>query len=164
MSLKKTKKNKIIYFLVVCVLILVTVCIQLFYEDTNFSEDFIAKESNIENVVESNNLSDTLDNSELLTVHYIDVGQADAILIMYGNSSMLIDAGTNSAKDIVTNYLKNKGITKLDYVIGTHAHEDHIGGMAQIVNSFDIGTLLFPKQTSTTKTYQNFVTAVKNKI
>lgn len=60
-----------------------------------------------------------------LKVHYIDVGQADSILIEQGSSSMLIDAGNNEDTDTVKNYISEQGIKKLNYILGTHPHEDH---------------------------------------
>jgi len=98
-----------------------------------------------------------------LKVNYIDVGQADSILIQQGSSSMLIDAGNNEDSEIVKGYIANQGITKLDYVIGTHPHEDHIGGLDYVINSFQIGKIYLPKVTSTTKTFEDVVNAIKNK-
>jgi competence protein ComEC len=98
-----------------------------------------------------------------LKVHYIDVGQADSILVQQGNSSMLIDAGNNGDAQVIKNYLDNQGVKSLDAVIGTHVHEDHIGSMDYIVNSFKVGKVFVPKQTSPTKTYKDFVSAVKSK-
>jgi competence protein ComEC len=98
-----------------------------------------------------------------LKVHFIDVGQADSILVQQGNSSMLIDAGNNGDNKVVKSYLDGQGITALDVVIGTHAHEDHIGSMDYIINSFQVGKVYFPKQTATTNTFKDFVTSVKSK-
>ena len=98
-----------------------------------------------------------------LKVHFIDVGQADSILIQQGDHNMLIDAGNNSDSDLVSNYLKNQGVSKLDYVIGTHPHEDHIGGLDVVVKNFSIDKILLPKVTSTTTTFKDLVTSINNK-
>ncbi|KYH29222.1 MULTISPECIES: ComEC/Rec2 family competence protein [Clostridium] len=98
-----------------------------------------------------------------LKVHFIDVGQADSILITQGSNNMLIDAGNNEDSDLVVNYLKKQGITKLDYVIGTHPHEDHIGGLDAVIRAFDVKKVYMPKKTSTTKTYKDVITAIKDK-
>jgi len=98
-----------------------------------------------------------------LIVHYIDVGQADSILIEQGSSSMLIDAGNNEDSDTVKNYISHQGITKLDYIVGTHPHEDHIGGLDYIINSFQVGKIYMPKAISNTKTFQDVVSAIKDK-
>ncbi|HHV30292.1 MAG TPA: MBL fold metallo-hydrolase [Clostridium sp.] len=110
--------------------------------------------------------SDTIENSVLndqLQITFLDVGQADSILISQGQRYMLIDAGNNADEELVVNYLKSKGIGKLDYVIGTHAHEDHIGGLDAVINDFEIGKVLMPKQISTTKTFEDVLVAIKNK-
>lgn len=98
-----------------------------------------------------------------LKVHFINVGQADSILIQQGSKYMLIDAGNNGDGKLVKNYLIQQGIKSLDYVIGTHPHEDHIGGLDYIINDFKIGKIYLPKVTSTTKTFGDVVTAIKNK-
>ncbi|WP_319001006.1 ComEC/Rec2 family competence protein [Clostridium estertheticum] len=98
-----------------------------------------------------------------LRVSYIDVGQADSILIEQGTSSMLIDAGNNEDSSTVKNYITNEGITKLDYIVGTHPHEDHIGGLDYVINSFQIGKIYMPKATSNTKTFLDVVSAIKAK-
>ncbi len=99
-----------------------------------------------------------------LTVHYLNVGQADSILIQLPtNQTMLIDAGNNTDGDLVVNYLKNQGITKIDFLIGTHPHEDHIGGLDNVINSFDIGKIYMPRATHTTQTYEDVLLAIRAK-
>lgn len=98
-----------------------------------------------------------------LKVSYIDVGQADSILIQQGSQYMLIDAGNNGDANTVISYLKSQGVKKLDYVIGTHPHEDHIGSMDKVINTFDIGAIYMPKATATTKTFKDVMSAIKAK-
>lgn len=119
--------------------------------------------NNSTKVASSNNVKKSPTVKGQLKIHYIDVGQADSILIQQGNASMLIDAGNNADSQTVKKYISNQGITKLDYVIGTHPHEDHIGGLDYVINSFQIGKIYMPKVTSNTKTFQDVVTAIKNK-
>jgi competence protein ComEC len=98
-----------------------------------------------------------------LKVHFIDVGQADSILIEQDSKYMLIDAGNNADGKLVKNYLIEQGVKTLEYVIGTHPHEDHIGGLDYVINDFNINKIYLPKATSTTKTFQDVVVAIKNK-
>lgn len=101
-------------------------------------------------------------------VQFLDVGQADCSLITLPNGGhMLIDAGGNATAQDVADYLKGRGITRLDYVIGTHPHEDHIGGLDVVIENFEIGELYLPRiaddQTPTTKTYEDVLDAAAEK-
>lgn len=99
-----------------------------------------------------------------LKVCYIDVGQADSILIQIPNGkNVLIDAGNNGDANTITSYIKKQNISKLDLVIATHPHEDHIGSMDTVINTFDIGQVIMPKKDSTTQTYKSLITAIQNK-
>lgn len=102
-------------------------------------------------------------NEENLRVHFIDVGQGDAILIQNGNKSMLIDAGDNKYGQIVVDYLKDNGVSKLDYLIGTHPHADHIGGLDEVIKNLEIGTIIMPRLNHDTKTYEDVLLAVQEK-
>lgn len=111
----------------------------------------------------SDNTTESTNINGQLKVHFIDVGQADCILLQQGNENMLIDAGNNDDEQTIKNYLQSVGVNQFQYVIGTHPHEDHIGSMDYIINSFKVGKIYFPKATATTKTFENLVNAVKSK-
>jgi competence protein ComEC len=118
--------------------------------------------------IEENNNKDNKDNNKSkvkgkLKVHYIDVGQGDSILLQYEDKNMLIDAGPNAATETVVNYLKRAGVKKIDYLVATHPHEDHIGGMDGVIDNFQIGTMYMPKKTATTATFKDVVQAMKRK-
>jgi competence protein ComEC len=99
-----------------------------------------------------------------LIIHYIDVGQADSILIITpGKKVMLIDAGNNNDGDDVVEYLRNQGISRIDVAVGTHPHEDHIGGLDTVIRNFDIGKIYMPKAVNATKTFEDVLAAVKDK-
>ncbi|MCT4594542.1 MAG: MBL fold metallo-hydrolase [Anaeromicrobium sp.] len=103
------------------------------------------------------------DYSGKLRVHFIDVGQADSILIENNGETMLIDAGNNSDSKLLLSYLRKNNIKKLNYVVGTHPHEDHIGSLDTVINNFKIGNVLLPNIIHTTKTYRDVISAIKNK-
>lgn len=109
---------------------------------------------------------DFIENSTL-KVHYIDVGQGDCSLILFGDTSVLIDAGEKENGRKVTEYLNGLGVTKLDYIFATHPHSDHIGGLPDVISSFETVKIIVPRipseLTPTTKSYENFLLAVKNK-
>ena len=103
-------------------------------------------------------------NNDLLKIHYLDVGQGDSIFIeLPNNETMLIDAAESNQSENIINYIKNLNYQKIDYVIGTHPHTDHIGGLKDIINTFEIGKIYMPKAVSTTKTYENLLQTIKDK-
>jgi len=98
-----------------------------------------------------------------LKVHYIDVGQGDAIFIeLPDGKTMLIDAGEREYGDTVTAYIKKLGRSQIDYLVATHPHSDHIGGMAQVIRSFHTDRLYMPDADTDTQTYEEFLSAVKH--
>lgn len=98
-----------------------------------------------------------------LKVSYVDVGQADSILVQQGTHAMLIDAGNNDDASTVKSYISGQGVSVLDYVVATHPHEDHIGAMDYVINSFQIGKVYMPEATATTQTFKDLITAISNK-
>lgn len=128
----------------------------------------INNQDKIKNLFNQNNNQNQNDyintNNNLLKVHYLDVGQGDSIFVeLPNNETMLIDAAESYQSENIINYLKNLNYKKIDYVIGTHPHTDHIGGLKDIINTFEIGKIYMPKVISTTKTYESLLMAIKDK-
>jgi competence protein ComEC len=98
-----------------------------------------------------------------LKVHFIDIGQGDSELIEYDGKYMLIDAGDVDKGDEVIDYLKSQNVDKLSYVIATHPHADHIGGMADVINSYDADCFITTSKTATTKCYEKMLKALAAK-
>ena len=145
------KKNKKLLSAIIILLLLI------FYYSTNNNVD-TSNSKKEETIPVINNVTSDLN------IYYFDVGQADSILIRNNNTNMLIDAGNNADGDLLVDYIKNKlQITKIDIVMGTHPHEDHIGGLDDIINNFDISEVYLPEVITTTKTFEDVLTAIENK-
>ncbi len=144
MSKKKDPKKLIVF--------LILVISYFFYN--NFTP-------NTENAGTSiNKGSDTT--SAPLTVSFVDVGQADCTLIENAGKYALIDAGNNEDGPLLVKYFESLGIKEFEYVFATHAHEDHIGGMDNIINNFKIKNFYMPDAITTTKTFEDVLTALEN--
>ena len=104
-------------------------------------------------------------NYGLMRVHFIDVGQADSAFIELGNGqTMLIDAGRSGNASTIVNYIKGLQYETIDYVVASHPHDDHIGGMATVLDSFNIGKMYMPKQAHTITAFTNMLDVIENKI
>lgn len=90
-------------------------------------------------------------------VHFIDVGQADAALILCSGKTMLIDGGNKGDSDLIYAYLQKLNITHLDYVVCTHAHEDHVGGLAGALTAATVGTVYAPVKSYDSNAFRDFV-------
>jgi competence protein ComEC len=99
-----------------------------------------------------------------LTLHFLDVGQADSILVALPNQEiMLVDAGNNADGSMVVEYIKGLGLSRIDYLVGTHPHEDHIGGLDDVIKAFEVGKVYMPRVTHTTRTYEDVLLALKDR-
>lgn len=99
-----------------------------------------------------------------LTVHFLDVGQGDSTFIVFPDrKTILIDAGEGQYGDTIVNYIKSHGYSKIDYLIATHPHADHIGGITKVLEILPIGSIYIPNTTTTTQTFTDLLTAIKNK-
>lgn len=102
-------------------------------------------------------------NPHVMLVHYIDVGQGDSILIQVNNKNLLIDSGPKSDRKKLFSYLSSLYLDKLDYVIETHPHDDHIGNMAEVIKKYNVSKFYAPKVQSSTKTFEQMIDALKSK-
>ncbi len=99
-----------------------------------------------------------------LTVHFIDVGQGDCELAQLPQGrTMLIDAGDNGHEQDIIDYIDGLNIRKIDYLIATHPHADHIGGMEEIIEKYDIGEVYMPRAEATSKTFEKMLDAIESK-
>lgn len=114
-----------------------------------------------EKAMTSSTAPNQTDKGSLLQVHFINVGQADSILVIAPNGqTILVDGGNRDDGPEVVSYLKSQGVKELSAVVATHPHEDHIGGLDTIIHSFPPKQVYMTNGTSTTKTFEDFITAV----
>lgn len=150
------KRSKKIYGIIAVLIVILLICIGAGTSDIN--EMFNAVSDTVSTV--SNSISNTWKNEEesktetkteiartvegTLQMHMIDVGQGDACLVRQGTKTLLIDCGTKAKGKNVVEYLQNLGVNKIDVLIGTHPHDDHMGGMAEVIKNFEIGIVYTP--------------------
>lgn len=99
--------------------------------------------------------------TEQAAVHFIDVGQGDASLLLSGGQAVLVDAGTAEGGAAVVRYLEELGVTELYAAVATHPHADHIGGMAAVIDAFPIEHFYMGPETQNTATYSNMLDALE---
>ena len=92
-----------------------------------------------------------------LTVHFIDVGQADCALLESGGEYMLIDGGNREDGRLVVSYLEQQGVEELSAVVCTHAHEDHVGGLPSVLAVYPTHAVYAPTRTYASKVFDDFV-------
>lgn len=183
MGRKKKKINKQLKeFIILILIVLIFVVAQKSGIISNIEKEI--ETSGIANIVDTSDTSNVSliprvkDDTQIITsvseniniepsklnILFFDVGQADCELIISNGQTLLIDAGNSRDGEKIVNAIRGLGISRLDYVVGTHVHEDHTGGMSYIVDSFDIGTFYLPyNTTSTTNFYKKLLTSLTNK-
>ena len=97
-----------------------------------------------------------MEEPDVFEVHFIDVGQGDAILVVCNEHAMLVDGGKSKQSDKIYSYLRNHGIDHLDYIVATHPDADHIGGLAGALNYAAVDVALSPVLDNEIETFQNF--------
>ena len=122
-----------------------------------------SKKINLNDNISNSKFTDVDFNNDDLNILFMYVGQADSTFIKYKDKTMLIDAGNNEDGNNIVKFLKSKGISKLDYIVGTHYDEDHIGGLDDIINNFDIGKFYLSNGGELGPNYYNLEKAAKKK-
>ncbi|MBR3818547.1 MAG: MBL fold metallo-hydrolase [Clostridia bacterium] len=158
MKNSSAKNKKLIYLLVIFVIAVITSIGASRGWWGEFSED-------PGNTLGDYTQSNYIDEENDFSVHFIDVGQGDCTLVMCGKESLLIDAGENGHETEVINYLRSMKVDKLDYIIATHQHSDHIGGIPEVLEEFEADNIIMPRltkaQTPTNSTYTAFLKALQ---
>lgn len=148
-NMKKHKGNKRAQLATVIIFGTIALCTVIFEKD--YIGEFINNHSSNSTVVEGT-----------MEVSYLDVGQGDSAYIRVNDFDILIDAGPKSDSDRLLEQLKAKNIDDFEMIIATHPHEDHIGGMTDVFQQYDVESFYMPSVTHTTKTFENMVKAVSN--
>lgn len=94
---------------------------------------------------------------DLLYIHFIDVGQADAALLILGDAAMLIDGGNVADSDLIVAYLQEQQVESLDYIVCSHGHEDHVGGLSAALATLPVGQVFSPVTEYDSNAFRNFV-------
>lgn len=102
--------------------------------------------------------------NSFLSIHIIDIGQGDSVLIQTPNSkNILIDGGDENSFHIIKSYLKRHNVKSIDFIIATHLDSDHIGGLDNVVDTFSVKNIYTPEDNSNSLSYKNLINACKNK-
>lgn len=152
----KNMSRLISVFLCVCMLFCICSCTQ---DIPLTPEESSAAIQNETGITETEIQKDVTDYSEHnFAIHYIDVGQGDAALVICDDKTMLIDGGKPHASSIIYTYLKNLNIDYLDYIVASHADDDHIGGLSAPLTKIKVGNVLAPETEADTRSYKSLKT------
>lgn len=145
------RKNRIVILLILLIALLLTTtgcCII----------DYL-----VQSIAPTGNIHEYTSQWGQLQVHFIDVGQADAILVICDGETMLIDGGNTGDSNLLYSYLQRNQIDHLDYVVGTHAHEDHIGGLSGALTYATADAVYCPTVSYDSKAFENFAKAAADR-
>lgn len=153
-------KKALMRLLAILIVFIISYAYNRFFMKENLNN---SKKVNLKDNINNSKFADVDLNNEDFNVLFMYVGQADSTLIKYKNKTMLIDAGNNEDGKNIVKFLKDKRISKLDYIVGTHYDEDHIGGLDDIIENFDIGKFYLSNGGELGPNYYNLEKAAKKK-
>ena len=153
-------KKALMRLLAILIVFIISYAYNRFFMKENLNN---SKKVNLKDNINNSKFADVDLNNEDFNVLFMYVGQADSTLIKYKNKIMLIDAGNNEDGKNIVKFLKDKGISKLDYIVGTHYDEDHIGGLDDIIENFYIGKFYLSNGGELGPNYYNLEKAAKKK-
>jgi len=162
MANDKNGRNKLVKVLATIILVIIAAVFGIDVTNIIPNENSTG-ETGIQNTSQTSNGGTEVEG--ILELTMIEVGQADSFLLIQGDEVALIDCGTRSTGDDVVEHLKSVGITEIDYVIGTHPHDDHMGGMYDVITNFEIGKIIMPEIEAgevTTNWYIKLMQEIKN--
>ncbi len=153
-------KKALMRLLAILIVFIISYAYNRFFMKGNLNN---SKNVNLKDNINNSKFTDVDLNNEDFNILFMYVGQADSTLIKYKNKTMLIDAGNNEDGKNIVKFLKDKGISKLDYIVGTHYDEDHIGGLDDIIENFDIGKFYLSNGGELGPNYYNLEKVAKKK-
>ena len=153
-------KKALMRLLAILIVFIISYAYNRFFMKENLNN---SKKVNLKDNINNSKFADVDLNNEDFNILFMYVGQADSTLIKYKNKIMLIDAGNNEDGKNIVKFLKDKGISKLDYIVGTHYDEDHIGGLDDIIENFDIGKFYLSNGGELGPNYYNLEKVAKKK-
>ncbi len=160
--LRKRRNKRIALLLAVLLVVLSALCFRFFAGEEKLSENWADK-------ISYSGIFSVRNRGEVrgLKVDFINIGQGDSALIICGDKSMLVDTGNREYYSVVKRHIDSYKITKLDYVIATHSHADHIGSMDMIIENYEIGTFIMTEPDENfipdTETYEKMTEALDEK-
>ena len=153
-------KKALMRLLAILIVFIISYAYNRFFMNENLNN---SKKVNLKDNINNSKFADVDLNNEDFNILFMYVGQADSTLVKYKNKIMLIDAGNNEDGKNIVKFLKDKGISKLDYIVGTHYDEDHIGGLDDIIENFYIGKFYLSNGGELGPNYYNLEKAAKKK-